>query len=297
MMDQIRIKKENKKKKTRTMKTGKGLLNKLIDKIPFEMHMPGGFQYCGPGTKLKERLARGDPGINKLDKACKKHDIAYEVSKDDSKRKEADNVLAQEAWERVKAKDSSFGEKVAAVAVASAMKVKSGTGFKRMTKNNGNRNKTKRKECKPTAIQKAIKAAKSELAKVEPADVREAVNVALKAAKATIKQEKTKKTDCKKIPRIIPIPKIGGALPLIPIFAGLSAIGSLIGGSAAVANAVNTTNNAKKNLFENQRHNEQMEAIALGKRNKKGYGVYLKRYRNGLGLYLTEKKNIKKSKN
>ena len=40
------------------------------------MHIPG-YQYCGPETKLRERLAREDPGVNELDRACKEHDIAY----------------------------------------------------------------------------------------------------------------------------------------------------------------------------------------------------------------------------
>lgn len=28
---------------------GKGLVNRLINKLPFELHIPG-CQYCGPGT-------------------------------------------------------------------------------------------------------------------------------------------------------------------------------------------------------------------------------------------------------
>jgi len=31
----------------------------------------------GPGTKLRKHLARGDPGINRLDKLAKQHDIDY----------------------------------------------------------------------------------------------------------------------------------------------------------------------------------------------------------------------------
>lgn len=49
---------------------GGGIVDSAINSLPFEMHIPG-YQYCGPGTKLKKRLARGDPGINPLDKACK----------------------------------------------------------------------------------------------------------------------------------------------------------------------------------------------------------------------------------
>ena len=31
----------------------------------------------GPGTKLGKRLKRGDPGINRLDRLAKQHDIDY----------------------------------------------------------------------------------------------------------------------------------------------------------------------------------------------------------------------------
>ena len=61
---------------------GKGLVNKVINSLPFELHFPG-YQYCGPGTKLAKRLARGDPGINSLDAAGKDHDIAYSRNRED----------------------------------------------------------------------------------------------------------------------------------------------------------------------------------------------------------------------
>ena len=35
----------------------------------------------GPGTKLKKRLKRGDPGINRLDKLAKQHGIDYSRAK------------------------------------------------------------------------------------------------------------------------------------------------------------------------------------------------------------------------
>ena len=35
----------------------------------------------GPCTKLKKPLARGDPGINRLDKLAKQHDIVYSHAK------------------------------------------------------------------------------------------------------------------------------------------------------------------------------------------------------------------------
>lgn len=104
------------------------IINTAIDALPAELHLPGGYQYCGPGTKLKERLQRGDQGINKLDQACKDHDIAYSKYSDSFNRTIADKILADKAWERLKSRDSSFGERAAALAVTTAMKTKTSIG-------------------------------------------------------------------------------------------------------------------------------------------------------------------------
>lgn len=104
------------------------LVNKAIDALPIELHLPGGYQYCGPGTKLKKRLARNDPGINKLDQACKEHDISYSKHSDSTNRSVADRVLAEKAWQRVKSGDASLSERAAALAVAAAMKAKTSVG-------------------------------------------------------------------------------------------------------------------------------------------------------------------------
>ena len=44
----------------------------------------------GPGTKLKKRLARGDPGINRLDRLAKQHDIDYSKAKNLQDKRKAD---------------------------------------------------------------------------------------------------------------------------------------------------------------------------------------------------------------
>lgn len=88
-----------------------------------------------------------------------------------------------------------------------------------------------------------------------------------------------------KVPRIIPVPKTGGFLPLVPIFAGLSATGSLAGGVAGITKAINEYRAAKKRLAELKRHNKEIEAHCIGK------GLELKPYKNGLGIYITSKKN------
>ena len=50
----------------------------------------------GPGTKLKKRLKRGDPGVNRLDKIAKQHDINYRQVKNlqDKWRADAKNIKA-----------------------------------------------------------------------------------------------------------------------------------------------------------------------------------------------------------
>ena len=55
-------------------------LQKWLAKTGMEFHWPG-YQYMGPGTKLAKRLKRGDPGINRLDKIAKQHDIDYSFAK------------------------------------------------------------------------------------------------------------------------------------------------------------------------------------------------------------------------
>ena len=67
--------------KRRAKQCGKGVdIQKWLSKTGIEFHVPG-YQYLGPGTKLKKRLARGDPGINRLDKIAKQHDIDYARAK------------------------------------------------------------------------------------------------------------------------------------------------------------------------------------------------------------------------
>ena len=68
----------------------------LINKTGKEFHIPG-YNFCGPGTKLSERLDSNDNPItqpvNDIDRACMKHDIAYRDNKDLRSRQEADVKL------------------------------------------------------------------------------------------------------------------------------------------------------------------------------------------------------------
>lgn len=205
-------------RRVRTNK-GSGLINTLINKLPVELHLPG-YQFCGPGTRLGERVKKGERGINPLDSACREHDIAYDRSNSIEARNEADHVLENRAWERVKAKDSNLKEKAAAWAVTNIMKAKrrvgAGCGFKA-----------------------AVKAAKNVLKKnVGEKNLMKLMKMCVTAAKKVFPRN----TSNKKIPRVIPIPKRGGMLPLIPIFAGLSALGALTGGISNVVKTVGEFN-------------------------------------------------------
>ncbi|KAJ8962882.1 hypothetical protein NQ318_001290 [Aromia moschata] len=228
--------------------SGRGLLNTLINKLPIELHLPGGYRFCGPGTKLSKRLKRGDVGINQLDEACKKHDIAYAKLEDVKSRNAADKELAQAAWERVKASDSGFGEKLAALGVTGAMNVKRKLGM-------GLRKRKKHRKMRGTALKFAL----------HP-------SVRIKRKRRIIPIPKTGgvlKTNKRKTS----LKKRGGFLPLLlPI---LGALGALGGGAAGIAKAVNDAKASSAELAEQKRHNLAIEAATKGRGLKSGYGTYL----------------------
>lgn len=240
---------------------GGGLINNLINNLPFELHLPG-YNYCGPGTKLQKRLLRGDKGVNELDNACMLHDIAYSNHIDLENRHKADTRLLNMAKRRLRSNDAGRGEKLASWIVTKAMKtkLKSGAGIK--------------------GFKKIVSKIKSNLKKSKPKNTNAAIKCAYTAAKKFLLKNKGVR-----LPRVIPLPKMGGILPLIPIFAGLSALGTLAGGAAGIAKTVNDYKSAQQNLSESQRHNKMMESIALGK------GLYIKSYKKGAGLYIKSTKN------
>lgn len=284
--------------------SGKGFVNRLINRLPVELHIPGGYQYCGPGTKLQERLARGDSGINPLDAACKEHDIAYSKNRENLEiRHAADKVLTEKAWTRVLAQDAGLLEKAAAWSVANIMKVKTKLGMGVRQKRKIRKNKKKKKggshilpktkggsymlpkttgtRKKKTGGRHVLRKKKAinlrniiHAAKASMRPGRDAVKTALGGARKAVKLAGGKGQV--KSPRILPIPrKIGGLLPfLIPIFSALSAASALACGAAGIAKAVNDASIAKRDLEENKRHNQTMESIALS-----GEGLYLKPYK------------------
>jgi len=82
-------------KKTRLTRRQRGSgfdIQKWLGKTGIEFHWPG-YQYMGPGTKLAKRLKRGVPGINRLDKIAKQHDIDYSRAKNLQDKWKADTKM------------------------------------------------------------------------------------------------------------------------------------------------------------------------------------------------------------
>ena len=72
---------------------GGSFLNTFVNKLPFEMHLPG-HNFTGPGTKLYKKLnPDGTPKewsipINRFDNAAYHHDLSYSKHDDTKTRNE-----------------------------------------------------------------------------------------------------------------------------------------------------------------------------------------------------------------
>lgn len=272
----------NNKKKGKKLKKAYGLTDYIVNKLP-EIHIPG-YQYCGPGTELEKRLARGDPGINKLDQACKIHDIQYSKLKNSKERYKADKALVAQAFPRVYSKDAKLGERAAALLVSGVIGAKMGLSKiglglrknKRTTpkqKQNLPRKKNKRKKVKTITFGKLLHGARASIkkSKLKSSTAHDTINAAIRNAK-DMKRGKTVK-----ISRVLKLPKFGGSvLPILPILSALSAIGSISSSAAGVVKAIKSIQNAKK-------HNKSEMKIGRNlylTQDIKGSGFYLKPFRH-----------------
>ena len=86
-----RTRKRNKRKQKTTQRGWVVDIQKFLSKFG-ELHWPG-YEFLGPGTKLKMRLKRGDRGINRLDRIAKQHDIDYSRAKDLEGKWKADEKM------------------------------------------------------------------------------------------------------------------------------------------------------------------------------------------------------------
>jgi len=132
--------------KNRFLASGGSLINKALNVLPLpEMHLKsavgsenvengsfnntGKYSYCGPFTKLSKRLSQGYKGINALDKACMKHDVAYAEHSDTSSRNYYDDILSAQAAEIALDQDTPAYEKQDAKTVNAIVATKSRFGL------------------------------------------------------------------------------------------------------------------------------------------------------------------------
>ena len=132
MLDQLSTKvRPNKKYVTDRKDLDGGALDiqKHLSKLG-ELHMrtPSGkkYNYCGPGTKLEERLASDDPKyrepINKLDAICQQHDIDYSNARSLSDKHAADDVMLQRISE-IPYRERPWGTSLAQAAISTKKKL------------------------------------------------------------------------------------------------------------------------------------------------------------------------------
>lgn len=270
-----------------------GLIDRIINKLP-EIHIPS-YQYAGPGTKLEKRLARGDPGKNKLDVACKNHDLAYAACENSKSRRKADTVLVKQAFRRIYSRDAKMDERAAALLVSALMSAKMGLtkiGFgldsKSIHKNMKKRvNQTKKR--RSITFSKLIRGAKESIKKNKLTDFDDPLaNDTIKAAIRHAKVMKRGKTV--KIPRVLKLPKFGRSLhSILPILSGLSAIGSITASTVGVMKAIKDIEIAKKQLTLEKNEQKQISGKKIGRalnliyksdKSARGAGFYLKPYQS-----------------
>ncbi|VDO16730.1 unnamed protein product, partial [Brugia timori] len=264
------------------------ILEKVIDKLPFELHWPG-YQYLGPGTKLDKRVKRGDKGINPLDQAAKQHDIAYASSSNLGDRLKADQTLENQAWNRVKSGDASFfQEKVPAYITTNLMKAKRmlGAGLKLKKKKAEKYRKIERivgggmKTRKPRGKKKNRgKLSFNSLLRTAQQQINPDQSLSDNTSKMMAALRKLKKnktiTNAK---RVLTVPKQGGALPILPILGALNTIKKVGQSIGAIVSAATAINEARKELFGNKRGKGYVNinrTLALHKKDTiLGYGTH-----------------------
>lgn len=268
-----------------------GLIDTIINKMP-EIHIPT-YQYCGPGTKLEKRLARGDPGKNKLDVACKDHDLAYAECEDSNSRSKADKILIQKAIKQIFSKNAKLDERAAALLVSTLMSAKVGLtkiGLG-LSDKNVRKKKKKRRANRPTkrksiAFGKLVRGARRSIKSAKLNGLHDSsLNESIKAAIRQAKHVKRGKTV--KLPRVLKLPKFGGNLhAILPILSGLSAIGSITASAVGVVKAIKDIEIAKKQLM-NENYQQHTSEKKIGRalnliyetgKNARGAGFYLKPY-------------------
>jgi len=118
-------------------KTGSGIVNNIINKLPVELHVPG-YQYLGPGTYFDTKYVKNHKPKNDLDKAAYEHDLKYsqttksenpeQYKKNIAERHVADEILKNSALKILKNPKAGVEQRFTAGLTAGLMKLKTMTG-------------------------------------------------------------------------------------------------------------------------------------------------------------------------
>ena len=123
--------------KNKFIKINGGNLNSIINKLPFEIHLPG-HNFTGPGTNLKKRLKNpyGIPPnfnpqewskpINRVDEAAMNHDICYLQNED---RKTRNEVCDKRMLQDLKIINPTIRERIDKTIVGNIIKAKVAIGM------------------------------------------------------------------------------------------------------------------------------------------------------------------------
>ena len=104
----------SKRRKRRQRGKGEGILNSIINALPFELHLPG-HRFTGPGTKLEKRLDKYDrplpssKPLNRVDATSYRHDLCYRDNTSRQGRSRCDRRMLKQLS---RIKKPSFREKL-----------------------------------------------------------------------------------------------------------------------------------------------------------------------------------------
>ena len=100
--------------------------NEKINKLKTPIMLPN-YNYCGPGTRIGPNTFEEVNAVNKLDQACKVHDMVYTFTNDTQSRHNADLQLIESSVHRIVARDASLLERIWAFLISVLMWFKTKT--------------------------------------------------------------------------------------------------------------------------------------------------------------------------
>ncbi len=191
----------------------------------------------------------------------------YDRYKDVKERHKADKILADRAAELAKSKDINWKERVASYFVSKIMHSKVMLGF-------GMKKKCGRGLVMDDKIfNKIIKKTRKVLKREKPSTEIQAVKLAMKVAKKSLKGKDKSKIQ---VPRVIPIPRTGGFIGLVPILTAISTISSAFGGITSIIKNIGEI----RDLWKKYKESKELKTGQIGN------GLKIKKFKQGLGIFL-----------